>query len=234
MNSIKVQDMNLNYGSLMEIDSRLDFWNIVYESQEFISFMKHSNDKKVLLDIGCQYGAFGLPFAKSDVSKKAYCFDGSINAWLTVNQTVECNNLTNVKVHRALIGDTDGMVGVVYDAHQSLVNMNSNMNELMLKVDTICELFNIAPDCIKIDTEGCDYKVLIGAIDTIKTHKPTMFMEVHPNFLKFHNNTIYDVLKIFDEIEYKALDLFGEEIVDYKKYLEEEETDSNRTVWVPK
>jgi FkbM family methyltransferase len=234
MNNINVKDIDLAYGSLMELDNRIEFWNIVFDSQEFFSFVKHTKDKNVLLDIGCQYGAFGLPFAKSDANKKAYCFDGSINAWLAVNQTIEFNNLTNVKAHRVLVGDVDGLVGIVYDQHQSLVNTNSNMSDLMLRVDTFCQLFDVAPDCMKIDTEGCDYKVLMGALDTIKTYKPTLFMEIHPNFLKFHDNTIYDVLRVFDEIEYKALDLFGEEITDYKKYLEEETTDSNRTVWIPK
>ena len=60
-------------------------------------------------------------------------------------------------------------------------------------------------------------------------------MEVHPNFLRnFHNHSIYDVVNFFEKYEYSAIDLDGNEIEDYKKYLELETTDSNRTVWLPK
>lgn len=236
MNSINIHDIDIKYGSLMEIDNRLDFLSSFNGDghAEFNSFLSHSKDKKTFLDIGCSYGAFGLAFAKTNNDSKTYCFDGSINAWLSLNQTIELNKLTNIKCHRVLVGDEDGMVGVVYDKHQSLINVNSSLSDLMMRVDTFCELFDIAPDCIKIDTEGCEYKILKGAIDTIQAHKPTLFMEVHPNFLKFHGNTIYDILALFNDINYIALDLEGNEIVDYKKILEEEKTDSNRTVWVPK
>lgn len=233
MNSIKINDIDVSYGSLMELEDRLVFWSAFDGSDEFTSFLHHSKDKKTLLDIGCSYGAFGLAFAKSDSSKSAHCFDGSINAWLSLTQTIELNKLQNIKCHRALIGDFDGRVGIAYDKHQSFFNTNSNLTDLMLQVDTLCELFNLEPDCMKIDTEGAEYRVLVGAKETIKAYKPTLFMEVHPRFLQFHKNTIYDVLNIFNEINYTALDLFGNPIDNYKKCLEEEQTDSHRSVWVP-
>jgi FkbM family methyltransferase len=236
MNSIDLHDINIKYGSLMELDDRLSLLSNFNDDGyiEFNSFLQHAKDKKTLLDIGCSYGAFGLAFAKLNNANASYCFDGSVSAWLALNQTIELNKLTNIKCHKMLVGDVDGMVGVVYDKHQSLINKNSNVSEVMLQVDTFCELFDVAPDCMKIDTEGCEYKVLIGARDTIKKYKPTLFMEVHPNFLKFHGHTIYNVLEFFYEINYVALDLNGNEIVDYKKALEEETLDSHRTVWVPR
>jgi FkbM family methyltransferase len=236
MNSLQLHDIQINYGSLMDIDDRLGFLSSFNGEgyKEFSSFLRHSSGKKTFLDIGCSYGAFGLAFAKRDSGARAYCFDGSMNAWLALNQTIELNELTNIKCHRALMGDVDGLVGVAYDQHQSLVNANSNLSDLMMQVDTFCELFNVTPDCMKIDTEGCEFKILQGAVDTIKQHTPTLFMEVHPNFLKFHGNTIYNVLDLFNDINYIALDLDGNEIADYKTVLEEEKTDSHRSVWVPK
>lgn len=234
---MKITDLHgtdIVYGSLMEIESRLGFINDFNDSQEFKSFVTHSENKHTLMDIGCSYGAFGLYFAKKATWKESYCFDGSFNAWLALNQTIQLNNLTNIKCHRMLIGEQDGLVGVAYDQHQSLINKNSSMMELMMQVDSLCQLWNIEPDCMKIDTEGYEFKVLSGARDVLETYRPTLFMEVHPNFLRYHNNTIYDVAKIYDQLEYQALDLFGNEIVDYKKELEEETTDSHRTVWVPR
>ena len=236
MKCLNFDSSNIKYGSLMNMEGRLELLTQFYDetNQEFKSFLNHSKDKNTLLDVGCSYGAFGLAFAKMDSNKKSYCFDGAINAWLALNQTIELNEMSNLKCYKLLVGDIDNLVNVVYDRHQSLFSYNSNTSELMMRVDTICELFNIKPDCIKIDTEGCDYKVLAGAMNTLKEYKPTIFMEAHPNFLKWHKHSISDIVNVFNEVEYTALDLFGNEVTDYKKYLEMEETDSNRTVWIPK
>lgn len=233
MNSMKISDIDIKYGSLVEVNNRLAMMSSFDNTDEFNSFLTHAKGKNTLLDIGCSYGVFGLAFSKLNSNNMSYCFDGSISTWLTLNQTIEINELKNIKCHRTLIGDVDGMVGVAHEAHQSLVNLNSSTLELMMRVDTFCDLFGVVPNCIKIDTEGCEYKVLLGALNTIITHKPTLFMEVHPRFLQLHRHTIYDVVGLFNKINYVALDLKGNKIDNYIKELEEEETDSHRTVWVP-
>lgn len=234
MPMIDLCGVDVIYGSLMTTDNRLGFLEGFNDNEEFASFIRHSKDKHTLLDIGSSYGAFGLHFAKSQPWKEAYCFDGSFTAWLALNQTILLNDLRNINSYKMLLGDRDGVVGVAYDAHQSLINQQSTNVEIMMQVDSVCEIFNIEPDCMKIDTEGFEYKILRGAIKTIEAHRPTLFMEVHPKFLTYHDNDIYDVLGLFNELEYIAVDLQGNEIADYKTALEEETTDSHRTVWVPK
>ena len=46
------------------------------------------------------------------------------------------------------------------------------------RVDTLVES-HPAPDAIKIDVEGAAPAVLRGARDTLRTHQPTLFVEVH-------------------------------------------------------
>tara|TARA_Y100001951_G_scaffold61730_1_gene49249 strand:+ start:227 stop:964 length:738 start_codon:yes stop_codon:yes gene_type:complete len=240
---VLINDVEIKYGSLMEIDDRLDFFKVFkFETEskdndqyyEHLSFLQHIQDKKIFFDVGSSYGVFGLTFSKNE-NTQVYSFDGSISAYLALYQTMMLNNINNLKHLKMMIGDMDGFVRVAYDEHQSLLVNNESINtiELIMKLDTISELFDVVPDCIKIDVEGAEYKVLMGSSFIIENYRPTLFMEVHPNFLKdFHGHSIYDIYNFFEKYEYKAIDLFGNEIKDYKKHLEAEKNDSNRTVWV--
>jgi len=133
-----------------------------------------------------------------------------------------------------LIGDENKLMGVTYDTHQSLINQQSSMQDIMLTIDTFCAINEVKPDCIKVDVEGFDYRVLLGAKESMKMYRPTLFMEVHPKFLGYYGNNIYDIINIADELDYNIVDCNGDTIVDYKLHLENETSDSNRTVWIPK
>jgi len=253
-NKVLINGIEIKYGSLMELDNRLNFFNsfgnesvvdlngkLITNNEEYyehLSFLQHTQDKKIFFDVGSAYGAFGLTFCKNE-NTQVYSFDGAVNAYLALHQTIVLNNINNLKHLKMMIGDSDGFVHVGYDNHQAVVTSNNNpwhslpTIELMMKLDSISEIFDVVPDCIKVDVEGAEYSVLMGASYIIQNYKPTLFMEIHPNLLKqFHDHSIYDIYNFFEKYEYKAIDLFGNEIKDYKKYLEAETGDSNRTVWI--
>jgi len=97
----------------------------------------------------------------------------------------------------------------------------------------IVELFDQAPDVIKIDIEGCEYQALAGAYNTILTHRPLIFIEIHPRFLNHYQNNINQIVEFVESINYKVYDLNGTEVTNYLDILSKEMSDSNRTVWVP-
>jgi FkbM family methyltransferase len=242
-NIVLPDGQKIKCGSLMLMDDRMNFFNCfskntndLTQHNEFLSFIKYTKDKKIFFDVGSSYGVFGLTFSKNE-NCQVYSFDGSLPAYLALNQTIMLNNIDNIKHFKMMIGDQDQYVQVAYDKHQSLLGNfgNTSTIETMLRLDSFSELFDVVPDCIKIDVEGAEYKVLQGSSYIIKNHRPILFMEVHPKFLKnFHNHSIYDVINFFEKYEYEAVDVLGNKIKDYKKHLEQETTDSNRTVWLPK
>ena len=45
------------------------------------------------------------------------------------------------------------------------------------KLDTYCQTNKIVPDLIKIDVEGHEYHVILGAIETIEKYRPLIIFE---------------------------------------------------------
>ena len=99
------------------------------------------------------YGMFGIAFTKK-TGGTAYCFDGSLSVLIALTQTIELNKLYNIRYNRMLIGDENKLMGVTYDTHQSLINQQSSMQDIMLTIDTFCAINEVKPDCIKVDVEG--------------------------------------------------------------------------------
>ena len=58
--------------------------------------------------------------------------------------------------------------------------------------------YQLAPNFIKIDVEGCEYKVLVGAARTIIKHRPKMVIEINPEALKRQGSSPHH---IFDWIQ---------------------------------
>jgi FkbM family methyltransferase len=73
-------------------------------------------------------------------------------------------------------------------------------------VDHFCKVNALAPDIIKVDVDGYEAKVVPGALQTLRAHRPFLLFELHRSkFLKPFNQGRRDVVKPLFELGYKAL-----------------------------
>jgi FkbM family methyltransferase len=63
--------------------------------------------------------------------------------------------------------------------------------------------FHFCADFIKIDAQGMDYDILIGAKETLKNHKPIVLAEYYEDGLKANGQTGIEMIKYMDELGYK-------------------------------
>jgi hypothetical protein len=71
---------------------------------------------------------------------------------------------------------------------------------------------------LKIDVEGYEYKVLVGAEKTIDKYNPLLFLEIHGHLLKLYNSTTFDVYNILNDYKYKIFDIHMKEIKSKEQY----------------
>jgi FkbM family methyltransferase len=251
MKTIKYNGKDLIIGSIAEASETIikhmnvldkrdvreqdEVWHSKFNCQvnEIENFLSLTENKKCLLDIGSQFGIFSFSFLGNDTNKKAYAFDGGITPFLVTSQIRLLNNLTNFNNFNFFIGDKDEQIKCYSESFQSLA-IPGNDTRLMLTIDTICAMYNIEPDAIKIDIEGSEGNALIGAKDAITNYKPIIFIEIHPQFLLSYNWNIEKIVDFVKTIDYDVYDLQGNKIENYLEILKQEKTDSNRTVWKPK
>jgi hypothetical protein len=68
-------------------------------------------------------------------------------------------------------------------------------------------------DCLKIDTEGSDFEVIIGARRIIEDFRPAILLET--DLLGRFGSSKADVLKHFDNLDYSVTEIPGEHSLDW-------------------
>ena len=69
------------------------------------------------------------------------------------------------------------------------------------------------PNVVKLDIEGAEYHALKGMSQTITSHRPVLFVEVHPTYLPTFGHQAEDVISFLSDYKYDLQILEGEEWV---------------------
>jgi len=153
---------------------------------------KYVKDSYYCVEVGCHIGTISVKLSKS--CKKLYCFEPLINSFNLLKENLELNNCNNVIIHNKGLSNENkqgyldfvspnnpGGTGILCDSQ----NINSNVinltNKYPIELITL-DSFNIDKlDYLKIDVEGYENNVIIGAFKTIKKCKPLIVMEIFEN-----------------------------------------------------
>ena len=162
--------------------------NIILE--KIIPYLKKRNIK-IILDIGAHIGSHSLIYSKIYPDSTIYCFEPQKEIYQILETNIEDNNLHNVICKNICLGhkicDTN-MSKFLYDGYNLEVSYNTKktfnyggiglgLEGEKVKMLTVDSLDLEGCDFIKLDTEGSEILVLIGAKETIKKFKPIIFFE---------------------------------------------------------
>jgi FkbM family methyltransferase len=79
-------------------------------------------------------------------------------------------------------------------------------------LDLWCGERQTFPSVIKMDVEGAEYLVLKGADTVLKSTRPTIFFEAHPDNLRAYDHSIEDLWALFETYGYMISTLDGTQI----------------------
>ena len=159
------------------------------------SIVEKSN---VILDIGAHIGCHSIAYAKINPQAIILAFEMQAEMYHYLKINLEDNNITNVKPYCNAVGNCEGEFeteiklrdGGYYKPVQYFTNDKFNFGGLGLgiggakvKMIRIDDLHFDRCDFIKIDVEGFEYGVLLGAIETIKKYKPIIFYEYADKYM---------------------------------------------------
>jgi len=164
---------------------------------------------KTFIDIGANIGYYALTFSK--LFNKIYAFEPNIENYSSLINNVKQNNCHNIVPVNLALSDKFGELSLYLDADnigghslsaKNIFNVSGEVKIKAIKLDDYVTQNNISVDFIKIDVQGHEEKVFLGAIKTLKQFRPTILMEFDPRLLNNFSTDPEKFLKSFIDDNY--------------------------------
>jgi FkbM family methyltransferase len=191
--------------------------------QHILDFIdKHPFKKRMLaIDVGANIGSLTIPFAKR--FEKIIAFEPNAYAMNILKTTCFMNSINNVTFRHECVWSTFGKADIAPLAQQDECSLESdgsfssrnnvnlgatsyretNNEHDIIKMIPLKSLELAAVDFIKIDAQGADGRVLIGALPLLEKHKPVIVFEWEENLAEFYNLSFTEVSTSLEKIGYK-------------------------------
>jgi FkbM family methyltransferase len=163
-----------------------------------------------VIDVGGNNGQISIEFAHlvGDTGK-IFTFEPQRIIYQQLCGNIFINGLDNVWVYNIAIGSENGITTIEKPNYfdQSFVNFGNvhvgvQENYEVVEVRTLdsFDLKNIS--IIKIDVQGFEKKVLMGAKETIQNNRPIIYIEIEEEQLKLYGDSEYSVFELLSEMGY--------------------------------
>jgi len=155
-----------------------------YETYERKLMLRQVNSGSIVVDVGANIGYYTLLLAQK--CRKVYAIEPEKNNFEILAKNVAENNLDNVVLLNVAAGSRSETRRLVRDednfGNHRLSSGKGNIVEVV-KLDEILK-DEQKIDLIKIDTQGWEPEVIMGAIKIIARDSPTLFLEYWPEGIK--------------------------------------------------
>lgn len=164
---------------------------------------------KNIIDIGANFGYHSLLFSR-ECSENVYSFEPQIQNFELLEENVKINEIKNIILHNFACGDQNCEIKMpifynnyAYNMGDVTPNIDLNNNYSTSKSILLDEyIFSNKIDLIKLDVQGWEKKVLIGATNLLKTHKPILIVEFEDVQLEKTNTQGKELFDFIREQDY--------------------------------
>jgi FkbM family methyltransferase len=200
------------YGLQLRLDiSKLVDWFVYFnflepEHEELVGLVKPGD---TIIDVGANIGLLSMRMAKqAQPNGRILAFEPFPNTFNRLQNHISINQLQNLITPVPLaLGSKPGQ-SLIEEVDARNPGMNrisagvSSFSGLMVTIDTLdnqlaktgIEKLN----GIKIDVEGFEYEVLMGAARSIETHKPFLFIEVDDDNLRTQGSSAAQLVGLLE------------------------------------
>ena len=165
-----------------------------YQQATIDEAVQHAKGFNCAIDVGGNIGLHTVRFAQK--FQQVHSFEPTAVNFECLQKNTE--SFDNVALHRCGLGDKETALSIKLpqDSNNcgnfSLVDFDADTDTVEESITVVTlDSLNLAPDLIKIDVQGFDYNVLVGAADTIAQHRPVIIIESET---KKSRNTIGEFL----------------------------------------
>lgn len=186
-----------------------------YEQERVRTMIEVIQPDHVVFDVGTEQGDMSALWSQLTPHGGVVLIEPNPKVWPCVFETFKENNLADP------IASWPGFCGAernpewgvqrgwpemdfeaIIDPAAGFFELNKD-EAVTTTVDWLAE--NTAPpNIITIDVEGAEVAVLTGAWDTLRSHRPEVFVSIHPTFLKEYDAMPGDVFRLLRNADYEC------------------------------
>lgn len=150
-------------------------------------------DKPIVVDIGANLGWFSFELKNANPDSTIFAFEPQKTIYYMLCGSIVLNCFNDIHAYHMAMGDTNAIIQVPVFDYSVVSNFGGveidpyrvhkeNIGQSATKFEPVTlrtlDSFNFSRlDILKVDVEGMEEKVLVGAIETIKRCKPIIFIE---------------------------------------------------------
>lgn len=172
--------------------------------KEMDCFIKYTEGRKRLLDVGAYHGLFSLMFPGQVMAIEPF-----VESYDILAENIRLNLKAGTILWNHGLSDI-AKVTIMHKECGHLVCEESRVYRHVdnpsrvrcISGDELCRVQFFEPDTIKIDVEGHEVKVLRGLQETIKNNRPTIFLEVHTEVLQKQGESVGDILNLLPDYKF--------------------------------
>lgn len=228
----KINKDSINYElDLSKVIDHYVFYGFQFPGiPDFIHKLDKDGD---VLDIGANIGITTLLFAKhlEGGSGRVVSFEPSKSNFQRLEKHVHLNRFKNIILKKMALGHDRGFSSLaeVLSSNPAMNRIINDTNFYDKKVEKIIistvdeeisKLKITKINGIKIDVEGYEYKVLLGAEKTLENHKPILHIEVIDSNLKEQGDSSENLLRYLLGLDYHIMDTMTHELINGNSNLE--------------
>jgi len=199
------------------IDSSI-YYKGYFERDTTITINNLCRKAMTVLDIGANIGCHTFRFAKLvGAEGKVIAFEPTLCAFTKLKRNMELNNFDNVILEKIALSNEskNNQTTYFYSSWPLRVNDNTQAHPIhggcamkdvvdFVTLDDYVQEKEIKKiDFIKLDVDGYEFKVIQGAIETLKLHKPLIIMELNAYTLEEVGDNIVDLVSLLSSLGYK-------------------------------
>jgi len=179
------------------------YYETEYEPETFEFFRANLESGDTVLDIGGHIGLFAVVTARLvGCEGKIFSFEPTPFTRSVLQQVVDLNGVGDVvEVRAEAVSATRGET-VFYDTGDEVSNANSlvrterskaEIRVPTISVDAFVAERGLTVSCIKIDVEGAELDVLVGAERTFREQRPVARLGLHPKFIEQNGQSLDEI-----------------------------------------
>jgi FkbM family methyltransferase len=191
--------------------SRTNFSNVLdYQKTHIVTAMNFCKKFDMAIDAGANYGLMSYHLSKKFLQVHAFEIDDAVRDCLKKN--IDKFEMTNVQIYDCGLGNSDESVDLIYQKNSFATRIDPNRKQGRFSVRSIDSFEFCSCDLIKIDCEGYEPFIILGATQTIKNYKPVILME-DKNLSADYGTDGQESVKILESWGYKKSHSFRKDCI---------------------